>query len=64
MNKILISSILGWVTLLVMAYMGVTFFLIGTGSAWPRFSLFAVAAWLHGICWGYRYALEGRLTWL
>lgn len=64
MNKKQIARIAGYITLSVMAFTGISLFLGGSGATWPHLYIFAVAAWLHGICWGYRYALEGRFTWL
>jgi len=59
-----IARIAGYVTLSAMAFTGISFLLGGSEATSPYLYIFAVAAWLHGISWGYRYALEGRFTWL
>lgn len=64
MNKKQKARIAAFITLIVMAYTGISFFIDVSGAAWPHLYIFAIAAWLHGIFWGYRYALEGRFTWL
>lgn len=64
MNNISVARIIGYLTLFIMTVFGVMFAMNGVGTVWPHFYIFAVSSWLHGICWGYRCALEGRLTWL
>ena len=64
MKKKRIAQIAGYITVAIMAYTGISLLIGGPDAAWPHLYIFAIAAWLHGICWGYRYALEGRFTWL
>lgn len=63
MNHQTIVRIAEYLTLLVM-FLSAVFYLYGDhDTAWPYIVVFIIAAWLHGICWGYLYALKGRLTW-
>lgn len=64
MNKKRVAQIAGWSTLAIMALIGISFYANGENDVWPRVLVFSIASWIHGICWGFRYALEGRFTWL
>lgn len=64
MNNKQIARLAGFLTLSVMAFTGISFLLDDARAPWPHFYIFALFAWLHGICWGYLYAVQGRFTWL
>ena len=63
MRKKIIVRLLSYITLVIMIA-SVAIYLLGAAHLLvPAILGLLVSSWLHGICWGYLYALEGRLTW-
>lgn len=64
MDRKTVARILEYLTLTMMAVSAIAYLYGDHDTAWPCVMVFVIAAWIHGICWGYLYALKGRLTWL
>ncbi len=64
MDKKTIARLAGYLTLAAMAVSVALYFFGPVQCAGSAIVMLLFSSWLHGICWGYRYALEGRMTWL
>ena len=63
MDRKTIVRIAGYLTLAAMA-VSIVFYCFGPIQyAAPAIIVLLFSSWLHGICWGRLYSLEGRLTW-
>lgn len=64
MDRKTVIYIVEYLALGIMALsVGIYLYLDNHDAAWPWVMLFVFATWVHGIFWGYLFALRGRLTW-